>query len=653
MTWSYLRGAALSLVLGCSSPPEALPTPWRPADPVEITNECDAGDPAFVRRAWLVIGGRRPTSQGEVDAAVALLGELRKVEGLDVPAARRRLLGAVMHDEPYRLRWSDFFKDALRVARTQSKSASTCYGSSDDPVASDPTLALYVRDHDARTQTAPPLPAFTMKELLASTLVLDDLSVLYRANLFAMLGRPMTGAASALEIEAARRNDFGATFESAYVGRDVTCLACHNSEYSVTSATDPLRNRHWPVPGAFERALFGSPNGAHPSDDPATHGTDVLRARGMLRTDGVLGAGSAPYGWAAACGTFETPSSDDPLNIDTYFASLRGRRTSIWDLEAALQRGMGAIVNAGLGLDHAGHIADPEQAFAYLVALNIVERVWVEVIGTPLTAAHHFPRTQAQRDVLAQLTNGFVAARFSLRWLLAEVATHPVFNLRAPSDACGTAPYSLNRLLNPWSDSEAEAERRGNAPSDGVTPLPPRLLRRSLHAAMNWPIYSEYPGEHSEEETLALASGFFLRDAEPGRRSFDFQGRLAWEAAYGSCKKLGERDFISELLDRTAADQSATLKDALAVLQDRLLGERLLASDTSLIEALVGTSLESRDLTLLEDQLRTFCGNLIVSPSFLLHGLAPSPAEGIPHLTAGPDDYAASYARLSLLLGSF
>lgn len=616
--------------------PHPTGTPPTP-DPKEV---CDAGDQAFVRRATLGLLGRRPLGQGEVDALVDAIGQLRSEPG-GTDTARRRVARLMMRDDAFRVRWSDFLKDALRIARTQGKSLASCYGEHESASKDGGALATFVRDNHA-SSVNPPRPNFTMQELLASALELDDLSVVYRAHLFAMMSAPFTGNALELELELARRNDFGVVFETAYTRRDITCLGCHNSEYSITTHPDPALNRFWPIPGRFERALFGSPSGAHPASEADEKGSDILRSRGMFRYHGLIGAaGIAPFGWAAsACGEFAIPTADDPLQIDTWFGSIRstpespsfGLRASIWDLERALHRGVELVVAEGL--PSAAEEVHPDKALASLVALNIVENVWTEVVGTPLTISHRFPRTSAQRDMLATLANRFVSARFSLKGLLLDIVEQEAFNLKPPSAGCGAGPYPLPRIFDPWTDSEPDPSMRGNGPSDGVFALSPRLLRRSLHSALGWPGYPEYPTAGSREEALALAFGFFLRDGEPGRREFDFQGRLAWEAAYGGCPKPPGDDFITELVRAAASEPSATLFDAVVALKDRLTGDPRIGDDERApLEALLGSSTASRDLRALEGQLRRLCGALVSSPWFMLGGLVPDDAQGAPKLT--------------------
>ena len=607
----------------------------------------------------LAIAGRRPFSASEVAANVTAITTLQSDDTPGARIAARRIVARTMMVEPsFRGRWSDFFKDALHVARTQAKSLESCYGeTSEDDAGS--VLADWVRSHDA-AEAESPQPGFTMRELLASALELDDLSVVYRANLFAMLGRPMNGAASALELELARRNDFGAEFEATYTQRDVTCLGCHNSDYSVTRSSDPATNRFWPIGGGFERALFGSSTGTHPAAEAADHGSDVLRACGMFRVTDVLTSGNAPFGWSSLCGTFARPVSDDPLGVDTYFASVHstsqapaaGIRASVWDLERALHRGVDAITAQGLVRSADGSL-DPDHAFAYLVALTIAEKVWTEVMGRPLTVAHHFPRTEAQRDELARLADGFVANHFSLQALLLDIVTDPTFNLKPPSSGCGSA-YPLARLLDPWTDGEADVSARGNGPSDGVFALSPRLLVRAMNAALGWSSLPEYPSAGSTDEKRELGLGFFLRDAEPGRRGLDFQGRLTFEAAYAACAAPGSAgDFITALSARAAGTPGATLGDAVVALKDRILGQPSVGpGERSAIEALLDRTLDDTGSQDFEPALRQLCGALLATPWFQLGGLAPDDSSGEPLLTPPEASYASACGELDRRLRS-
>jgi len=267
-------------------------------------------------------------------------------------------------------------------------------------------------------------------------------------------------------------------------------------------------------------------------------------------------------------------------------------------------------------------------------------------VGTSLTIAHHFPRTSVQRDVLETLTDAFVAARFSLKSLLLDIVTHPVFNLLSPSAGCD-APYSLPRVFDAWTDAEPLPEMRGNSLGDAVFPLSPRLLRRLLHRTLGWPGYPEYPEPGTSEEALQLALGFALRDGEPGQRSLDFQGRLGWEATYGACAPLGPEDFVAVLAKTALGSPGATVGDAFVALKDRLLGSTTVSElEQVRVEALIGVSLESPVSVNLEDELRTVCGVLIATPQFQLGGVVAPEGQGAPLLAPSEASREASCARL-------
>lgn len=615
----------------------------------ELGAPCEAGDQAFLRRVFLAIVGRRPLGQGEIAAAEAALAGVRaQSAGGDEPRHARRVVVRALLEEPaFRRRWAGFFMDALKVARSGPKSLEACYGEPVPEPFDGGELAAFVRDN-APESDATPSPGFTMNELVRSALELDDLSVIYRAHLFALMSKPLTGNASEHEVELARRNDFGAAFEVTYTNRNLECLPCHNSDYSVTSDPDPELNRFWPVPGSFERALFGTASGRH--TEAALQGSDLLSSRSMFRVLGVVtAAGRAPFGWdGTRCGSFEVPSVDDPLGVDTYFGNVRGRRASVWDLERSLRRGVELLALPADSGDAAVEVADPDAAFAYLVGLNIVERVWHETVGTTLTIAHHFPRTSVQRDVLLSLTQAFVRSHFSLKGLLLDIVSLPVFNQLPPSAGCDAA-YPLPRVFDAWSDAEELPALRGNSLGDAVFPLSPRLLRNSLHEALGWPAYPDYPEAGSSEESLQLALGFPLRDSEPGQRALDFQGKLAWEAAYGACKPLASDDFVRVLTGRALATQGATVRDAFLALKDRMIGSSVVSdAERQGLEALIGVSLDSPVPADLESKLRVLCGVLLSTPQFQLGGVVAPDTVVVPALTPGDASSAASCERLNV-----
>src|SRR5262249_15613509 len=135
--------------------------------------------------------------------------------GGDLEHAKRVVVEALMNENAFRERWSDFLMDALHVVRIETKSLETCYGPVNPNAIDNGALAAWVRDND-RGEVNPPLFSFNMGQLLSSALALDDLSVLYRAHLFAMLSAPIDGAnVDFYAMERIRRQDFGAVFDAA------------------------------------------------------------------------------------------------------------------------------------------------------------------------------------------------------------------------------------------------------------------------------------------------------------------------------------------------------------------------------------------------------------------------------------------------------
>ena len=73
----------------------------------------------------------------------------------------------------------------------------------------------------------------------------------------------------------------------------------------------------------------------------------------------------------------------------------------------------------------------------------IVENVWRDVVGTPLTIANYFPRNQASRDELQYLTDRFVRSHFSLKQVITDVVVSRWFNQKPPSSGCGSADSAV------------------------------------------------------------------------------------------------------------------------------------------------------------------------------------------------------------------
>lgn len=480
--------------------------------------ECDAGDLAWAQRSIETVLGRKP--YGHYEAQV--LADLAAAVGRENAA-----LGLTYSDQ-FEDRWAHWIMDQMRVNRMGSKSQNNCF--SGQNYASDQgQIAAYVRDN-AATSNPSSINNFRMTDLLYSSLRLDDLSPVYRAYIFAMLSEPLTGAnVAALDLDITRRQDFGEVFSAVYLNRNTVCAQCHNSLFSVTDSFDPATDRHWPMPGLFEEAVFGQ-----------SWGRPEMEVYTMFRHLNVVGGSSAdrPWNMSSNCGTFQPQGSipNDPAGYDGFFIQDRGAKASVWQVEAALRSGFDKLRADGLQVAPGGAV-DGEEGFAYLVAANIVDEVWTEATGYSLTLVHHFPRNQDQRDILIELTQNFVANGFSLKELLVDVTTHPLFNQPPPSAGCAVndSPYVMAAVFNPWINEEPLEEMRANSVGDMIHRHDARVMLRSVEQALGWDEHPQFVNDGSGDAELQKAIGVFLKDGEPGFDGVDFQGMLAWENEFGAC----------------------------------------------------------------------------------------------------------------------
>ncbi len=304
---------------------------------------------------------------------------------------------------------------------------------------------------------------------------------------------------------------------------------------------------------------------------------------------------------------------------------------------------------------------DGKEAFAYLVAARIVETVWQEVMGYPVTVAHYFPRNYEQRGVLWNLTeHSFIADDWSLQELLVRILTSSFFNRHAPHVmAVGTQPYSLPMIYDPWVaadprappasepgyDPAAHPEAHHNAMTDGISRYTARNLLTATSSALNWPAPNRFPAEDSPERDFQSALGQYLSENTPGFRTTNFAMLLQWEKEHGACANRnpgGADDWIDRLVAASASftppagEGPLTLRDLVVVERDWLLGDGTIGTvappgltqgEEQALEAYLGLPLGTAVPTLaagdLEAKLRGVCGILLESPHFLLAGVAP------------------------------
>ncbi|MBL4685019.1 MAG: hypothetical protein JKY37_10545 [Nannocystaceae bacterium] len=482
-------------------------------DPPE-SDLCDAGNEAWVKRAIPFIQGRRPDSIREVRTLVSA------IEQLDASSRDgRRLVAVALAQGPlYRERWKTYLYENLRVQRTGDRLNTLCYNRRTD-ASLDETLAATVRDgsadEDVLLAGSPPT-APTIADLAYSALFLDDVSPLYRADLFARMWAPLIGGnVDREELEVANRALFGSLFESVYLGRNTECLQCHITTHATTLTTDANTNRHWSVYPEIdvEYAVYGTFTfGEETQDLEDVHA--IFRhagfvdyswcqdAAGGCNPAGLAAAtGIAPWGMSVNCGIFRDDHFDDPLvgleSAVPYMAGSysQGNDANIFDLEQRFRRGLDSLAESGLTASGDGEFLeadDPEAAMAFLFSLNFAEGVWKEAMGYPLTVANKFPRNTAQRDTLQHLAETFFSSHYSLRELMVEVAVGEYFS-QAPPDTCGAGTaYGMPALFDPFSKESANVDERGNGVGDMVHRYSAAVLLDSVSQAMWWTRFNRF-----------------------------------------------------------------------------------------------------------------------------------------------------------------
>jgi hypothetical protein len=599
-----------------------------PVDPGPSVEEaCDAGHEAWVKRAIPLIQGRKPEGMREVLLLVSMIEQLDAL-GADGRAVVARGLAS---GDLYLHRWKIFLWEQLRINRIEVKSNFECY-SQTTPAAADAELAAFIRDNDAAGTDFG--AEFTLGDVLESSLRLDDLSPLYRADMFARMASPLGGAnISQEEFEVNARSNFGEIFESAYLGRRSGCLECHNSEESVTYNPDPKYNHFWAIPGNFERALFGDPKGR-----------DEAQIYAMFRWTGFVGEqdGVRPWGMSGECGRFRDDHSGDILADAGYLGGDLPASQQLFDIDPLFKSGFASLGADGLALGDDLSVA-PDQALAYMTAVNITNNVWTELMGYPLTLAHSFPRNERQREILQTLAEAFVAEDFSLRTLVTEITLHPYFNADAP-DVCGTSsPYFMQPVFDPFSITSSDPSRVGNGVGDRVQRYSAWVLVESAMRAMWWDLpVQQIPESMQNYPELAFLrdQGIFIKDAQNGFNGVDFNGMLSWEDSLatgydpgleGDCTgPLGQPcamyEWIELMLTDAAGAGGVTIRDLAAAIKDRLITEpTIYDAELAVIAAIVGldpaAKMNAVDSLQLEEGTRRYAGLIMNTPQFMLSGV--------------------------------
>jgi len=282
-----------------------------------------------------------------------------------------------------------------------------------------------------------------------------------------------------------------------------------------------------------------------------------------------------------------------------------------------------------------GRTVDPDQAFAFLTAANIVNSVWKEAFGRPLTLPNHFPRTSAASATLEFLTQRFVHEGWSLRKLLERIYLGKFVNRTGPSDRTDpeyVMQFDVPPVYDVWQQADRrvtpapDAEGSNNAVTDAIRRRPVRTLLNSAHKALGWPAPKRFPDASVPSLALHRALTDDLSWVTPGSVDADVQNLLAWEEYAGACKKPAgvSEDFLDALV-RAGVAEGASRESAVLALKDRLIGEGSIVNDDERagLTAALG-DLRSPVTTGDVERLRSVCGVLLTSPQFMLQGLTPT-----------------------------
>ena len=647
-------------------PPDPGTDDGEPVGPEDGIDYCDAGDEAFVKRLIPFVHGRQPESIREVRLLVSMIEQL-DMQGLD---GRQTVALGLMRGDQFLSRWKTYLYEELKVNRAGDRRNETCYdlesGQGDDA-----ELAEFIRDNTAEAQWSG--PNFWMPDVVYSGLHLDDMSPIYRADLYARLSAPLIAAnVTPQELEDMRLRNFGSLFEQNYLGRNTECLECHTAEDALTYSPIDEINRHWPVDGELELAVYG-PN-AKDSDIEASYG--IWRYFNFaVGQDTLVGGGGLPggyisaFGFGPSCSGFRVVPGNEVLDWDPYLIDNFQAGDTLYDFDERYKDGFDAI--RGGELTVAGdNSVDPAEGAAYLTAMNFTNRLWTEAMGFPLVVANAFPRNPDQRDILQGLADSFVSNSFSLRYLAAEIAVHDLFNQAAPATCNSSSPYHLPAVYDPFTKESTDPGARLNGVGDGVHRRGAWVLLDATAHAMWWnkpdrfgPDTGQIPefncggdmpqipcDEEPEDATVVRDLGGFLSDSDSGFEGTDLLVLLRLEDQFGNgvdpgmhgdCTgPLGEAcagdDWISQLIDEATSMNGADMWDVAAAVKDRLITEPTIsgAAEVAALEGVMQVDLtdtvDDVGAGQAEAAARRLVGALVNTPQFVLDGVAApdqNPAE--------------------------
>ncbi len=320
-----------------------------------------------------------------------------------------------------------------------------------------------------------------------------------------------------------------------------------------------------------------------------------------------------------------------------------------------------------------------DESFAFLVAMNLTDRVWKEVMGYPLTIAHGYSRNIEQRNLHWHLTEvQFIANDWSLKRLLGFILSSDYFNRKPPQDgdgkpvpSGGTTPYEMPMFFDPWVERDpreppmvvangdpdpdySELDNPSvhfNAMTEAIHRKSAKALLRSASYALDWSLPRRVPNASFPSRDLAVNIGQFEKDSVPGFNSENLSSFMEWETKVASCQSRSPNDWISRVSSRIQthnvnnANSKITVIQAAVIVKDWLLSNGSMTNDEKQVVAAVmgaGENEATDSLENLETSLRDYCGVLIDTPQFKLLGLTSDDIGPAPRLRIcndGPCSY--------------
>lgn len=643
----------------------------------------DAGDLSFMRQAVPELLGRNLRNAHEQ----RLLLDLEDLFGREV------VLEMLSHEPEFYGHWTHKLADQLAVQRQDVRThPAACYDQPlrfDDGTPDSGALAAFIRGNPLTVGYTPPVetnpgvtfkavPAargrapsdkvavppspFNMVDVMMSSFALDDLSVTYQAHMLPLGIFDGSGGQSRV----------GAAFLRDYLNRTADCSSCHNSSYSTSSIS--------PFPIDLDTAVLGCTACSATNLDPLFR-QDVT-ADELDGDDPALADLVHPWGITEDCGSL-LPNYQGA--VDMGWPGIEGSEegtASLPHLVEQFRQGVASIRAQGLQFQPgSGDLPTlpSDQALAYMVAASAVEEVWRDLLGSPLTAAHHYARNEDQMQMHRYLTERFLASDWSLRDLIVTIMQTGYFNRRSPASTEASTAYELYSLFDPFVATPGCSGNCDNGVGDIVHRRPPHQLVSKVAGALGWPEPRRYPGGFYPSRTMMQDMQAYRSDSAPGHRDWGFQSLLAWEWHTADCEKpagLGS-DWIDALMSEVAAhdaahpDQPAQLRDVVIALKDRLLQsgrigplpgpiDQFLAeplpepspgyswlppsglevqtpdSEVAGLHALFGASLATpaAQVADLEERTRGLCGVLLETATFTLAGLEAPDELVTPRLTA-------------------